>query len=240
MDFTRLGSVTTNRKNGLAGQQLAVGTDSRSVSTGPSRMLSVLTEGCHVGYSREFVGTVYCTDGQSNTTNDVLLSTEPFGSNFNEICIKIQQLPHKKIDLNMPFAKWLASCLNLNVLTHRGRVTHICVSKLTTIGSDNGLLPGRRQAIIWTNVGILLIGPLGTNFSENLIEIYTFSFRKMHLKIQMYCLGNGGHFVSASMWVSEWVIKFNGLSRTADSEVHIVHISRVIIACTLNSLSPPT
>ena len=39
--------------------------------------------------------------------------------------------------------------------------------------------------------------------------------------------------------VSEWVIKFNGLSRTADSEVHIVHISRVIIACTLKSLSFP-
>ena len=40
-------------------------------------------------------------------------------------------------------------------------------------------------------------------------------------------------------WESEWVIKFNGLSRTADSEVHIVHISRVIIACTLKSLSFP-
>ena len=34
------------------------------------------------------------------------------------------------------------------ILTHWGRVTHICVSKLTTIGSDNGLSPGRRQAII--------------------------------------------------------------------------------------------
>ena len=33
-------------------------------------------------------------------------------------------------------------------LSHWGRVTHICVSKLTIIGSDNGLLPGRRQAII--------------------------------------------------------------------------------------------
>ena len=42
-------------------------------------------------------------------------------------------------------------------LTHWGRVTHICVSKLTIIGSDNGLSPGRRQAIIWTNAGILLI-----------------------------------------------------------------------------------
>ena len=51
-------------------------------------------------------------------------------------------------------------------LTHWGRVTHICVSKLTGIGSDNGLSPGRRQAIIWTNAGILLIGPIGTNFNE--------------------------------------------------------------------------
>ena len=33
-------------------------------------------------------------------------------------------------------------------LTHWGRVTHICITKLTNIGSDNGLSPGRRQAII--------------------------------------------------------------------------------------------
>ena len=46
--------------------------------------------------------------------------------------------------------------------THSGRVTHLCVSKQTIIGSDNGLSPGRRQAIIWTNAGILLVGPLGT------------------------------------------------------------------------------
>ena len=61
-----------------------------------------------------------------------------------------------------------------NELTHWGRVTHICVGNLTIIGSDNGLSPGRRQAITWTNVGILLIGPLGTNFSEILIETRTF------------------------------------------------------------------
>ena len=59
-------------------------------------------------------------------------------------------------------------------LTHWGRVTHICFSNLTTIGSDKGLSPGRGQVIIWTNAGILLIGPLGTNFSEILIEILTF------------------------------------------------------------------
>ena len=73
--------------------------------------------------------------------------------------------------------------LGHNELTHWGWVTHICIGKLTIIGSDNGLSPGRRQAIIWTNAGILLIGPLGTNFSEVLSEIYTFSFKKMHLKM---------------------------------------------------------
>ena len=81
-------------------------------------------------------------------------------------------------------------------LTHWGRVTHICISNLTIIGSDNGLSPGRRQAIIWTNVGILLIGPLGTNFNEILIKIHTFSLKKINLKCR---LENGCHFVSASM-----------------------------------------
>ena len=62
-------------------------------------------------------------------------------------------------------------------------MTHICISKLTIIGSDNGLSPARRQAIIWTNAGILLIRPLGTNFSEILIEIQSFSFWKSRLKV---------------------------------------------------------
>ena len=57
-------------------------------------------------------------------------------------------------------------------------MTHIYVCKLTTIGSNNGLSPGQHQAIIWTNAGILLIRPFGTNFSEILIGIYTFSFKK--------------------------------------------------------------
>ena len=52
----------------------------------------------------------------------------------------------------------------------------------------------RRQAIIWTNAGILLIGPLGTNFSEISIEILTFSFKKVRLKVSSakrrpFCLG---------------------------------------------------
>ena len=68
-------------------------------------------------------------------------------------------------------------------LTHWGRATHICVGKLTTIGSDNGLSPGRRQAIISTIAGILLIWPLGRNFSEISIDIQTFSFKKIHFKM---------------------------------------------------------
>ena len=49
-------------------------------------------------------------------------------------------------------------------LNHSGWVAHICISKLTIIGADNGLWPGRHQAITWTNVGILLIRTLGTHF----------------------------------------------------------------------------
>ena len=81
-------------------------------------------------------------------------------------------------------------------LTHWGRMTYICVSKQTIIGSDNGLSPGRRQAIIWTNAGILLMGTLGTNFSEILILILTY-FHSIKW-VWMCRLRNGGHFVMAS------------------------------------------
>ena len=70
---------------------------------------------------------------------------------------------------------------------------HICVSKQNIV-SNNGLSPGRHQAIIWTNAGILLIRPLGTNFSEISIAILTFSLMKMLLKVssakwRQFCLG---------------------------------------------------
>ena len=66
--------------------------------------------------------------------------------------------------------------LKLTMLTHWGRETHKCVGNLTIIGSDNGLSPGRRQAIILTNARILIIGGI-------LIEIQTCSFKKMRLKV---------------------------------------------------------
>ena len=59
----------------------------------------------------------------------------------------------------------------------------LSVSEIIITGSNNGLLPGQHQVIIWTNAEVLLIGPLGINISEILIEIYTISFKKMHLKM---------------------------------------------------------
>ena len=82
------------------------------------------------------------------------------------------------------------------LLSHWGRVTHICVIKLSIIGSDNGLSPGRRQAIIWTSAETLLISALRTNFSEIFSDIQMSWFKKIHLKMSSE---NGGHFVSASM-----------------------------------------
>ena len=117
----------------------------------------------------------------------------------------MMQLEHIKVQLLLQMTKinyywkwvFVRACgkeTDLVELTHWGRVTHRCVGNLTIIGSDNGLSPGRRQAITWTNVWILSIGPLGTNFSEILIEIHTFSFKKIHLKMSSgkwrpFCLG---------------------------------------------------
>ena len=80
-----------------------------------------------------------------------------------------------------------------NELTHWGWVMLICVD-IAIIGSNNSIAPDGPQAIIWTNAGILLIGPLGTNFSEILIEIHIFSLKKLHLKMSSgqcrpFCLG---------------------------------------------------
>ena len=92
------------------------------------------------------------------------------------------------------FLECLCNSICSLVLTHWGRVTHICVGNPIIIGPDNRLSPGRRQAIIWTNAEILLIGPWGTNYSDILIGIHAFSFKKIHLKMSSakwrpFCLG---------------------------------------------------
>ena len=113
--------------------------------------------------------------------------------------------------------------------------------------SDNGLSSGLREAIIWTNYAeVFLIGPLGTNFSENLIDIRIFSFKKMRLKMSSGKCYIGTieqeswrHITShdntnlfqecdGKWWL--WVIKFNGLLWTANNKVHVIHISHDAMA----------
>ena len=85
---------------------------------------------------------------------------------------------------------WSMSGSGCVELTHWGYVTHICISKIIIIHSDNGLLPGRPQAIIWTNSGILLIGPLGINFGQISIKINTFhsKMKMLSAKWHLFCL----------------------------------------------------
>ena len=102
-----------------------------------------------------------------------------------------------------------------------GRVTHFCVSKLTIIGSDNGLSPGRRQAIIWTNAEILLIRTLGTNFSEILGELHSFWFSKMYLKMssaKWRLFGLGLNELSATN-VNTWAPKTNFTMRSLSGRI---------------------
>ena len=115
-----------------------------------------------------------------------------------------------------PFCKWNIFYQNTHkarpiteLKTHWGRVMHICISKLTIIGSDIGLLLDQRQVIFWTNARILLIGPLGTNFNGILIKILTFSFKKMHLKVasakwQPFCLCL--NVLKCSLWVQSLIL----------------------------------
>ena len=129
-------------------------------------------------------------------------------------------------------------------------MTHKCVGKLTIIGSENGLSPSRRQAIIWTDAGLLSIGPLWTYFSEILIKIQQFSLKKMHLKMssakrRLYCLDPNvlnSFFLSQKYFpqevltsnsrrISSWCCStgsvFNSCRR--EEQIHI---------CKLNSLAP--
>ena len=120
--------------------------------------------------------------------------------------IKISDVRTLVIDM-IGFIIWKVIVLWRPVRLSRKTEGRIYVSKLITLGSDNGLSPGRWQA--WTNAGILLIGPLGTNFNEILIEIHTFSFEKMHLKMssakwRLFCLGLNELMMLMSMVYERW------------------------------------
>ena len=85
---------------------------------------------------------------------------------------------------------------NISWLTHWGRVIHICISKLTIIGLDNGLSPDRHQAInqCWNIVNWTPQNKLQWNFNLN---SNIFIKKKWISKCR---LENGGHFVLASMF----------------------------------------
>ena len=88
------------------------------------------------------------------------------------------------------------------------------MNRVSSIGSYNGLAPGRRQAIIWTNVGILLIGPLGKSIGEIFIKINTFSFKNMYLKMpsakwRPFCPGED-ELRAGTLSFPSWVLDKNG------------------------------
>ena len=126
---------------------------------------------------------VQMIDCQSNIwTKNYLLSTGSFGTKFS-VGSNHERFAFHKIHFKIPAAKWHPFCSGLNALTHLPQCRIYASMNWTSIGSDNGLSYIRRLAIISTNAGLLSIEPLGTNFSEILIKIQIFSFKKMHLKI---------------------------------------------------------
>ena len=85
--------------------------------------------------------------------------------------------------------------MEVNIIqVNENYLNHMCDS--TIIDWENGLSPGRRQAIMWTNARLLLIKPLQTKYSEILIKIHSLSFKKMCLKCRLW---NGGRLVSDPM-----------------------------------------
>ena len=75
-------------------------------------------------------------------------------------------------------------------------------------------MPGRRQAINWTNAGILWIGPSGTNSSEILIEIHTFSFKENAFEMS----GNWRPFLSIKGLLCRYLGCFCLMAIAADND----------------------
>ena len=112
----------------------------------------------------------------------------------------------------------LWSLIQTNVrLTNWAQVTHICVRKLNIIGSGNGLSLSGRQVITWINVDILLIGILGTNFSEILrfhsrrciwkcLRYGGIFFRLQCVKQRGFRRGNQGMNWSCVIWLGMWFV----------------------------------
>ena len=75
---------------------------------------------------------------------------------------------------------WFRSCLDdvrQHYFTHWGHATHICVNKQTIICSDNALSAASHY--LGPMLEYCWLDPRKRNYSKILIEVYSFSFRKM-------------------------------------------------------------
>ena len=73
------------------------------------------------------------------------------------------------------------------------------VRDIINIGSGNGFLPVWHQAIIWINADLLSVWTSGINSSDILMEIRTFFFKKIHLKMSS---ANDHYFIQALVWLT--------------------------------------
>ena len=123
------------------------------------------------------------------------------------------------------FLLWyfLRTCFN-----SLSRVTHTCAFKLTIIGSNNDLSPCRCQAGIWSNDRILLIGPFGTYFSEILIEIDAFPFRKMRLKVSFEKWRSFRLGLNVLKYLVALSQMIDGISRHFESEDHVRTFQEIV------------
>ena len=133
--------------------------------------------------------------------------------NFNQ---NAYTFSFRKGYLEMSSSKYRPVCPCVNALIHWGRVTHICVSELTIIGSVNGLSPGRRQAIIWNNDGLLLIEPLGTNFNRN-SNIFIQENALEHVVCEMASILTGPQCVNESVPINQPVTRWADMPGNAIS-----------------------
>ena len=153
-------------------------------------------------YHMVYVSVLYCSQCYTYNVRKYLIATEQEyvidrNAQSDGCWNSTVPMPHPPPTLNPPPPSLpLPFCMKVfSSLIDWGRVTHICVNNLIIIGSDMDVSNHR------FNDGILLIGPVETNFNDILIEMYMFSLKKIHLKV---LFAKWRPFVSAPMsWASD-------------------------------------
>ena len=132
-----------------------------------------------------------------------------------------------------------SNVLRFCVLTNWVRVAYICVSGLTMFGSDNGLSP------IWTNAGIMLIGPWGQTSVKSQAQFIHFYSRKCIWKccLRMAVILSWPQCVNfiylrimsiVLMWTNYLSLKFN---KAIQSEIYFYGVNTKMILFFLIKLS---